>query len=211
MKIVDLPIDQLHEAAWNVNKMDTSMRDRLENSLKRFGLVENLVVRKLKDAYFEVLSGNQRLGVLRDTGVKMVACVVVDANDAESRLLAQVMNRIHGEDDLGLRAEVIREVLKSVSVKDITAVLPESTMGLESLRTLGDQPIAEHLQKWQQAKQARLRHLQFQLTQEQVAVVEEALGRMMSRARNLKGESPNTRGIALYLLCREYLEGEDDE
>ncbi len=64
MNITDLPIDQLKEARWNPNVMNEAMLMRLRESISRFGLVSNLVVRTLGADTYEILSGNQRLQVL---------------------------------------------------------------------------------------------------------------------------------------------------
>lgn len=61
MELVDLPISKLIEAWWNPNRMDPAMLTRLKRSITRFDLVDNLVVRKLEEGAYEVLSGNQRL------------------------------------------------------------------------------------------------------------------------------------------------------
>ena len=45
MQVTDLPLGQLKEAPWNPNRMDSAMRDRLGESVRRYGLAENLVVR----------------------------------------------------------------------------------------------------------------------------------------------------------------------
>ena len=62
------------------------------------------MVRPIGNERYEVLAGNQRLRVLRELDVDSVHCVVVDLDDADARLLAQALNRIHGDDDLELRA-----------------------------------------------------------------------------------------------------------
>ena len=88
MKIVELPIEALKEALWNVNQVDDSMMQRLRTSIGKYGLVQNLVVRKIGNDY-EVLSGNHRLRLLHEMLIKTVPCVVVDVDDAHARLLAQ--------------------------------------------------------------------------------------------------------------------------
>ncbi len=209
MQIVELPLDNLKEAPWNANEMDLRMLDHLAESISRYGMVQNLVVRPLEDGTYEVLSGNQRLRVLRDRGKTTVPCMVINLDDTQARLLAQALNRVHGEDDLGLKAELVREVLDTRSREEVLALLPETAESLTELASLGQEALAEYLQGWQQAQQARLKHLQFQLTPAQLEVVEEALARFIPMARKSLGDSPNAKGTALFLLCSEYLQQEE--
>ena len=212
MELVDLPISQLNEAWWNPNRMDPVMLARLRKSITRFDLVDNLVVRKLEEDAYEVLSGNQRLQVLRKLAYSHVPCLVVDLDDTEARLLAQGLNRIEGEDDLGLKAELFKEILKTLPKSEVLSVLPESAESLKALTALGEIDIAEHLRAWQKAQSARLRHLTFQLSENQLEVVERALARALAGYVAKEG-SPNRRGMALADICRTYLEaigGEHD-
>jgi ParB family transcriptional regulator, chromosome partitioning protein len=209
MQMVDLPIDQLQEAPWNPNQMDKAMLQKLRESLTRYGLVQNLVVRPLDKDCYEVLSGNQRLQVLRELKHSPVPCMVVNLDDAHARLLGQALNRIQGEDDLGLRAQLLRVVLQALPQRDVLNLLPETTQSLQAMASLGQEDMARHLQNWQQAQGARLKHLAFQLLPDQLAVVEETLSRLLPLARQAQSPSPNARGTALYLLCLGYLEREE--
>lgn len=206
MKIVDLPQDCLVEATWNANQMDSKMLSRLRASIGRYGLVENLVVRSDGDGDYEVLSGNQRLQVLRSMGIDPVPCVIVDLNDAEARLLSQALNRIQGEDDLGLKAALIQHVLETLPQSEVLELLPESCESLAALSSLGQTTMADYLAAWDQAQAARLKHMSFQLLPSQLEVVEEAMNRFVPRAREADDESPNVRGRALYMMCLDYLE-----
>ena len=207
MMTVELPLKQLREATWNSNQMDKGMLARLRESIRRYGLVENLVVRRIvSEDIYEVLSGNQRLQLIREKGFTHAPCVVVDLDDAHARLLSQALNYIHGEDDLGLRAELLRNVLETATEDEVAAILPETADSLKAIASMGQETIATHLQNWQQARAARLKHLQFQLTQSQLEVVEQALGLQMKRAYREKGDSPNIRGTALYLLCKKFID-----
>jgi len=206
MKVVDLPTESLQEASWNPNQMDEPMLARLRASIERYGVVVPLVVRPTANGAYEVLSGNQRLKVLCSLRLKTVPCIVIEVDDNHARLLAQALNHIRGEDDLGLRAELIHTVLDGIPQDKILAVLPETADSLLAFASLGQDTIAAYLQKWQQAQGAKLKHLQFQLTSAQLVVVERALERLMPQASQARADSPNTRGTALYLLCRSYLE-----
>ena len=208
MQTVEIPLTKLMVAPWNPNQEDHAMLARLSESISRYGLVQNLVVRPLGAGTYEVLSGNQRLQVLRGRGHEVVPCVVVELDDARARLLAQALNRVHGEDDLGLRAELVREVLDKLPQEEVLSLLPETAESLQVLTSLGQEDMAEYLASWQKAQEARLKHLQFQLTLAQTEVVEEVLARLLPGARESRGDSPNARGTALYLLCLGYLERE---
>ncbi|MBM3943366.1 MAG: chromosome partitioning protein ParB [SAR202 cluster bacterium] len=206
MDVIDLPLNQLKEAPWNANVMDDAMLEKLRESISRYGLVQPLVVRPLGDDQFEVLGGNQRLKVLLELGHASVSCVVVELEDAPARLLSQALNRIAGEDNPGLRAALIADVLESLGKEDVLSLLPETDASLEDLLALaGEDTLAAQLQGWQQAQGARLKHLSVQLTPPQLEVVETALARFLPQAKTMKGENPNLRGNSLYLLCQEFL------
>lgn len=205
MKLVEIPIEQLHGAPWNANHMEEGMMERLRESVRRYGLVENLVVRPLGPGRYEVLSGNQRLRLLRDLGMSAVPCFVVAVDDAHARLLAQALNHVRGQDDLGLKAELVRDILKTIPEPEVMALLPESAGSLRSLASLGQESMAAGLQSWQHAREARLRNLLFKLTPAQMTVVEKAVALMLPAARQDPHRSPNVRGTALYLICESFL------
>jgi ParB family chromosome partitioning protein len=144
--------------------------------------------------------------VLRELEINPVPCVVVEGDDARARLLAQALNHIQGQDDLGLQAQLIREVLQSLPQEEVLQLLPETAQSLQALAFLGQETMADYLKSWQQAQSARLKHLQFQLTPAQLEIVEEALTQVLPQAKAEQGHSPNARGTALYLLCQAYLE-----
>ena len=220
MQLIDLPTSSITSPEWNPNHIDDFMRRRLIRSIERFGLVVPLVVRKIDCNSYETIGGAQRLSILREMDTETIACVIVEADDTESRLLSQALNRIQGEDDLGLRADALRQILSAMPQSEVLSILPESAESLQSLVSLGQVDMAEHIRAWQQAQSARLKHLTFQLTNSQFELVEEALSKTLpDKPRvfdGLSGESavassaeddssPNRRGIALSEICRLYL------
>ena len=209
MKTVDISLPELRPAPWNPNQMDETMMERLKESISRYGLVEPLVVRPFDDSLYEVLSGNQRLRVLQGMDLKSVPCVVVELNDTKAMLLAQAMNGLHGEDDLALKGALLKEILSSVSEDEVLSLLPETTESLKSLPLINEIDLAEHLKAWEEAQVARLRHMQLQFTDKQLETVEEAVSLMIHEAKENGFDNPNTRGNAVFLLCKFYLERRD--
>jgi ParB family chromosome partitioning protein len=206
MKITDLPTSQLSEAPWNPNRMDEVTSSRLRQSLSRYGLVQPLVVRPMGGGRYEVLNGNQRLRIIKDLGVETVSCVVVHLNDSEAMLLAEALNGIRGEDDLALKGALLKKILTTIPQEKVLSLLPETSESLHALATLGQDDLARHLDAWQRAQAARLKHMQLQFSSEQLETVEEALNMVRAKARGSTGSNPNVRGTAMYLLARYYLQ-----
>jgi ParB family chromosome partitioning protein len=207
MEIVDLPVSSIIPAPRNPNEMDASMLAHLQCSIHRVDLVMPLVVRVTADSAYETIGGAQRLAVLKHLGVESAPCVIVQANDAEARLLGQALNQIAGTDNLGLRATVLREVLDSTPLDEVLRLLPEKGASLQRLTSIGPESITRALQQWEQVQKARLRHLVFRLMDQQLAIVEQALQHLLPLTHGLF-EEPNKKGQALYLLCLGYLERE---
>ncbi|MBI4235735.1 MAG: ParB N-terminal domain-containing protein [Chloroflexi bacterium] len=206
MWVVDLPLGTITPAPWNPNVLDPAMLARLRRSIERFGPVAPLVVREVGPGAYETVGGAPRLRVLQELGYEAASCVVVQADDAQARLLAQALNRLHGEDDLGLRAQLVREVLERLPEEEVLALLPETAESLASFVSPGQEDLAAHLETWQRAQAARLRHFTAQLTPPQLEVVEEALARFLAEVSAGDEGNPNRRGLALYRLCRSYLD-----
>lgn len=211
MKVIERKLMTLREAPWNPNRMDEASLTRLRESISRYGLVEPLIVRKLEESVYEVLSGNQRLKVLQEIGIETVPCVIVDLDDARAMLLAQALNGLRGEDDLALKGALLKQVLSNVSEDEVLSLLPETTESLKSLSLINEADLAEHLKAWDQAQIARLRHLQVQLTDKQLETVEEALSLIIPKAKDKDFDNPNTRGNAVFLLCKFFLERREPE
>jgi len=211
MHIVEIDIEKLREAPWNPNQMDETNLGRLTESLSRYGLVEPLVVRPGEDSFYEVLSGNQRLKAISNMGFNTVPCVVVSLNDAEAMLLAQALNSLRGEDDQALKGSLLKTVLSSVPEDRVLSLLPENTESLRALTSFNQLDLAQHLQAWEQAQAARLKHMSLQLTNKQLETVEEAVNRIMPNVKEDNSGSPNNRGTAIFLLCKHYLENTKEE
>ena len=94
MNMVNLPIGLISAPDYNPNSMDEDMRAHLRTSIKRFGIVVPIVVCQIGKNIYETVGGAQRLTVLKELKYQAVACVVVDADDIEARLLCQTLNHI---------------------------------------------------------------------------------------------------------------------
>ncbi len=205
MHVQSLPLAALHAAPWNPNTMAPAMTAHLRASLDRFGPVVPLVARADATGY-EVLGGNQRLVIFQQQALDSVPCVVVEADDAEARLLAQALNAIHGEEDWNAKAALVRDLVAALPEAEILRLLPETPEALRGWAQLGQQSadsLAQALSAWDQAKAARLERVSFPFTPQQKDIVEAAIAQALPTIRHT--EAPNRRALALVDICRQWL------
>ncbi|MHB1006526.1 MAG: ParB/RepB/Spo0J family partition protein [Chloroflexota bacterium] len=204
MEIKQIPLDSLRPAKWSPNLMAPERLAKLRRSVAEFGLVENLVVRPNGDGY-EVLSGNQRLKVYRELGLTSSPCVIVDLTDPQARLLAQVLNRTRGEDDLGLKAALVRQLAQSIDLEELARYLPEEKSELAGLLSVGEVSVEDAFARWAEREANPLHSLTFALHPEQLDVVTTALERASSLAKDLDRSAGSRRTAALVEMCQAYL------
>jgi ParB family chromosome partitioning protein len=204
VNVNDVSIGQLVPAPWNSNSMDSAMLARLRRSIETFGFLEPLVVRQTPGNSFEVIGGSHRLKVLTETGAERVPCVVVEADDAQARLLSQALNHIEGEEDPVRRAASLERILADFAMDDVLSLLPETAESLAALASLGSLSPGEYMRSWNLRKAARLNHLTFQLTDEQLETVNEAVALAMPGTSG----NPNLRSNALVHICQQFIEHE---
>lgn len=208
MQTIDIPIESIAAAPWNPRQHGPQDKARLWRSIERFGFLVPLVVREVSPRRYETVGGAGRLQVAWELSQTELPCIVVTADDAEARLLAEALNRIAGQDDAGLRGKLLRDVLETVPESEVLALLPETKQSLLALTALGAGDLALAIKTWDGLQRVRFQHLLFQLTKEQFGVVQAALRKATAEARAGGLSGPNRRGIALAIICARYLEVE---
>ena len=111
MIIRKFKLDELNPAKYNPRKKlkpgDKEFQ-KLENSIKNFGYVELIVVNTANNN--TVISGHQRLSVLKHLGETEVECVVVELNENDEKALNIAMNKVSGEWDEQMLADLLTDL-----------------------------------------------------------------------------------------------------
>lgn len=82
--------------------------EKLKKSIEHFGYVELIIVNVANNN--TVVSGHQRLSVLKDLGVEEVECVVVSLNDEQEKQLNLAMNKVNGAWDENALSALLQDM-----------------------------------------------------------------------------------------------------
>ncbi len=115
METVIMKVSDIRPAEYNP-RVELKPGDReyeaLKKSLDRFGVAVPLVVNRTTG---NLVSGHQRLNVLREQGAEEVEVVVIEADPEREKLLNIAMNKIEGDWDY----EKLEAMFEDISPEDI--------------------------------------------------------------------------------------------
>ena len=97
MKIVVRNIDELIAAEYNPRKLSGKQFQTISDSIKRFGLVDPIIINKHKDRNDIIVGGHQRVKVAREMGIVEVPTVEVNLTLDKERELNVRLNKNSAE------------------------------------------------------------------------------------------------------------------
>lgn len=110
-----VPVNSLLPAEYNPRKHDKKAEEDLIESIKRFGLVDPLIVNSAIERKNIVIGGHFRLEVAKKMGITLAPIVYVDIPDIEKeKELNLRLNKNTGEFDFKLLAEFDQKFLDSI-------------------------------------------------------------------------------------------------
>ena len=110
MQIGKMQVNELKAATYNPRKdlqPGDSEYEKLKRSIQEFGYVEPVIWNKRTGV---VVGGHQRLKVMKDLGFTEVDCVVVDLDENKEKALNVALNKISGEWDNNLLANLLKDL-----------------------------------------------------------------------------------------------------
>ena len=110
MQIEKKKVDDLKAAAYNPRKdlqPGDAEYEKLKRSIVEFGYVEPVIWNKRTGI---VVGGHQRLKVMKDLGYTEVDCVIVDLDESKEKALNIALNKISGEWNNDLLADLLRDL-----------------------------------------------------------------------------------------------------
>lgn len=123
MEIKELSLKELKPAVYNPRKKlkkGDKEYEKIKQSLLKFGYVDPIIVNK----DMTVIGGHQRLTVLKDLDYEMAKCVIVDLPKEDEKALNIALNKITGQWDEALLAELLVDLQESDFNLDLTGFEP---------------------------------------------------------------------------------------
>ena len=114
LEIKTIPIESILTAKYNPRKWDEQEKKELTDSIKRFGIVDPLVVNNNKDRKNILIGGHFRLSIIKELGYKEVPVVFVNLTKEKEKELNIRLNKNNGQWDFDLLAEFDENLLKDV-------------------------------------------------------------------------------------------------
>ena len=125
LHIVQVDINLLTPAEYNPRKWDAEAESQLKESIKRFGIVDPLLVNSAEERKNIVIGGHFRLAVFKTLGIKTVPVVYIHIPDIEKEKELNIrLNHNTGEFDWDLLAKFDEAFLSDVgfSSEDLDTV-----------------------------------------------------------------------------------------
>ena len=123
MEIKELPLKELKPAAYNPRKKlkkGDKEYEKIKQSLLKFGYVDPIIVNE----DLTVIGGHQRLTVLKDLDYETAKCVIVDLPKEDEKALNIALNKITGQWDEALLADLLLDLQESDFNLDLTGFDP---------------------------------------------------------------------------------------
>lgn len=71
---------------------DKLMLDELANSIKEFGIMQPISVRRINEEYYELIAGERRLRATKLAGLTEIPAIIIEVNDKDSAVIALIEN-----------------------------------------------------------------------------------------------------------------------
>ncbi len=111
LRVEQVALAEMRPAPWNPRTITDFQLEALQHSLEEFGAVEPVVL----NADGLILGGHQRYAAARALGWDSLPAVRLDLDEESAKLLNLALNRISGEWDTSMLAELVSTIDRQAS------------------------------------------------------------------------------------------------
>lgn len=129
-EITTVLIKNLKSDEGNPNIMTDIQLKSLENSIRKFGVIEPIII----DQNNIIVDGEHRFRISEKVGRKTIPAIIVGIqNDNERRLLRQTLNKIRGQHDIHIDVADLLSLTDIYGIDEIAALTAQNVNGLKYL------------------------------------------------------------------------------
>lgn len=133
LEIVSVPINELKVAQYNPRKWDKGAIDQLTESIKRFGLVDPILVNSSPKRKNITIGGHFRLKIAKDLGYTEVPVVFLNLSEEQEKELNLRLNRNTGDWDFEMLKDFDINLLLDVGFDDSDlSIIWDEALGVEN-------------------------------------------------------------------------------
>ena len=111
MKVEKVKVVDLKPAEYNPRQMTEKQANDLRDSIKKFGIVDPIIVNQSSDRYNIVIGGHQRLNICKELGMEEVPVTYVNLNEQDEKELNLRLNKNLGEWNFDMLANIGEDLL----------------------------------------------------------------------------------------------------
>jgi ParB family chromosome partitioning protein len=209
IQIEYLAPESLKPNPWNSNRVGPEMEARLEASIREFGFIKPIVVRRT-EAGLQIIGGEHRVRKATEMGIATIPVVVLEnVNDKRAKAMGLADNGRYGEDDALKLAAILGDLgpdmleLLPYDDRDLAGIFASSSIDLDALGFDEDGPEPGDLPD-ADAPRPTITHelMRFKVPVEDRDRVEKFIARIV-KEKGLAGESDSmiSAGMALVEIC----------
>lgn len=156
-KIQTLPINKIRPNPYQSRKyFNFTALEELAASIKQYGLLHPVAVRKVGSQYYELITGERRLRACELAGYHTISAIILNVNDNQSALISMIENLQRQDLNFLEEAEGYQNI-----IKDYHITTEELSNKLSKSQTM----IANKIRLLKLSDKAKRKMIQYQLTE----------------------------------------------
>ncbi|MGI6423787.1 MAG: nucleoid occlusion protein [Tepidanaerobacteraceae bacterium] len=117
LNIVNIPLDEIQPNIYQPRKdFNDNSLDDLTNSIKSYGVLQPIVVRRSGRSGYEIIAGERRWRACKRAGLKEIPAIIKDARDSDTAILALIENIQREDLNFIEEAEGFRQLIHECGV-----------------------------------------------------------------------------------------------
>jgi ParB-like chromosome segregation protein Spo0J len=132
VKIQMIHTDLIRPNPWNPNVMTADMMEKERASIREFGFIDPMTVRK-DGKHYQIIDGEQRWGAGLSEGIDTFPCIVLDVGEDEARELTIILNDVRGQFEESRLASLVQDLAKRRERARMESLLPYDRRRIDQL------------------------------------------------------------------------------